>query len=199
MRTKECYTNFLETALYAQSEQLLLLVPPHSNHEVLSSRLLSTLCNYPHTLYQIHFTKVPEASFGTFEGLIGVTLLFDNIPLGLANRFAKSKEGLPADVALSDESFIVRLAEFLYVHGNSPAGVAVEVGKRVCAAVHRIAQINLHDNILARITEEDVPGQLAVYCCEFDTVIMVADKHFVRLDFLRQLVEELCGIEPGLA
>ena len=52
----------------------------------------------PHTLYQLHLTKVPETPFDTLEGRIGVTLLFDNIPLGLADRFAKSEKGFPVDV-----------------------------------------------------------------------------------------------------
>ena len=34
----------------------------------------------PHTLYQLHLTKVPDTPLDTFERLIGVTLLFDNIP-----------------------------------------------------------------------------------------------------------------------
>ena len=124
----------------------------------------------PHTLYQLHLTKVPETPLDTFERRIGVILLFDNIPLGLADRFAKSEKGLPVNVAFSNKSFFVRLAEFFYVYGDGPARVLVEVWKRVRAAVYCVSHIDLHNHILARVPVEGVPEKLTVHCCEFDII-----------------------------
>jgi hypothetical protein len=83
------------------------------------------------------------------------------------------------------------------MYRNGPAGVTPQIGNHFAASNHGVTGVALHDDVLARVAEEDVPRYLTVDGLEFVPVIVVADLHFVRLDFFRKLIEHIGGVFPA--
>src|SRR5512143_3407158 len=91
--------------------------------------------------HKLHLAKILQTAFDRFERRGARYFVLDDIPLGVADGFAQCKERLPGDVALSEQGFIVGLAEFLDVDGDGPLGILVEIGQGVRTAAHGVADI----------------------------------------------------------
>jgi hypothetical protein len=148
--------------------------------------------------YQIPAAEIFKAAVDALEGGKGVFFVFDDVPVGVAYSFAECEEGLPVYVTFTDEGLIICFAEFLYMDSEGPSGVFVEILQGFAAALHRVANIKLHYDIIVCIGHQDVPRYLTIHRLEFVPVIVVAKEHVLCICFLGQFVEKFCGFEPGL-
>jgi hypothetical protein len=104
------------------------------------------------------FLQVLQRDFHALQRRIGVFFFLDDIPFRAADGAAQVEDLRPVDVALANHGVLVRGGVFLQVDGARPAGIALQVLDRVGAAAHGVAEVELHDDVLAGVAGQDVPA-----------------------------------------
>src|SRR5205823_4299284 len=116
---------------------------------------------------------------------------FDDVPFGAANAFARLENFGPVQsvVGIADEAAALVFCRRLHVHAGGAARVFVEVRNGIDARGAHVPEIALHDDILLRAAEENVPDSRVANFLELARMTMKAGAKTFWFQFLSDLAQ----------